>query len=91
MTIKLVETIKESERRADDLIGGPAESTADSPEGGSGVAYAREESAAADKESRELLAQAEAEAKEEAAKLADLHRKEIEEIGKPPRPAAGSG
>lgn len=80
MTIKLVESIKESERQADNLIREAQQKARQIiREAESRAAQLLQEKIDAARErSRELLAEAEAGARREAGGLVDVHQREIE-------------
>ena len=82
MTVRLVESIKESERQADNLIREAQQKARQIIREAESQAaqLLKERIVAAQEQSKELLAKAEAEARQEAAALADVHQKEIESI-----------
>ena len=82
LTLKLVESIKKSEHQADDLLREAQQKARQIiREAESQAAQLLKEGiAAARKRSAELLAEAKAEARQEAGALADVHQKEIEKI-----------
>lgn len=82
LTIKLVESIKESERQADNLILEAQQKARQiiREAENKGTQLLKDKIAAARERSGELLAVAEAGARQEAAALADVRQKEIEEV-----------
>jgi V/A-type H+-transporting ATPase subunit G/H len=82
LTVKLVESIRETERQADDLIREAQQKARQIIREAEEQAaqLLKEGIAAAEEQSGELLAKAETEARQEAAALAEAYQKEIESI-----------
>ncbi|NMB40483.1 MAG: hypothetical protein GX996_00885 [Firmicutes bacterium] len=82
MTVRLLESIKETERQADELIREARQKARQIIREAENEAaqLVKEGIAAAGNRSKEMLAKAEAEAKKEAAAQADAHQGEIEAI-----------